>query len=91
MCISYHRDVVHQEVHQWCKFGESITLNSKHITVFLQSGTDLRTDGRIFQTGGIKIIFKDIKTLFYLTVLRNKFSLKWVLDVTPGFRSIFGF
>jgi len=26
--------VVHQEIHQWCKFGESITFISKDITVF---------------------------------------------------------
>jgi len=30
--------VVHQEIHQWYKFGESITVNSKDITIFHKAG-----------------------------------------------------
>jgi len=32
--IIYHRGVIHQKIHQWCKFGGSNTFNSKDIIIF---------------------------------------------------------
>jgi len=46
--ISYHRDVVHQEIHHWCKFGESITLIPKILPFFTK--WDGITDRRTIQT-----------------------------------------
>jgi len=38
--------VVHQEIHQWWKFGESITFNSKYTTMFQKAGRNYgQTDG----------------------------------------------